>query len=202
MFMNLKTYLYLIISLVIVTESCVLGQAALVADVVLQGQIGSLITASAEENATQTTMSSVMQAIENAEKEYKEAMKKTGWMQNMKSTKRLLHTIQNLICSSRTISLKMEISGGSCLYSFKYEMVLVKLQLAADYIQIILSGVSMTVGERAKTLDDATRQFEESQKVMDELDKNLDDEAAHVALVKEVSSEVEGLMNYDRSKRQ
>lgn len=150
----------------------------------------------------QTTMANVVQSMEQAEKEYRDAMTKTGWVKNLKSAQRLLSMIENLICTSKTLSLKMSIAGSTCLYSFKYDMMLVKIQMSADYLGIILSAVSMTVAERAQTLAAATKSFEESQFLMVALNNSLDDEIAQSRITRDVTKEVASFMNIDRSKKQ
>jgi hypothetical protein len=149
----------------------------------------------------QTTMATVMQAIEEGEKAYKEVMKQATWVRNLQSAQRLLYMIENLVCTSKDLNVKLSVRGESCMYSYRYDMMIVKLQMSVDYLGIILSGVSMTVAERAKTLNDASKTFEESQEMMVAMNRSLDDDAAHEAMVQQTTKEVHDFMNYDRSKK-
>ncbi|HEY0655497.1 MAG TPA: hypothetical protein VGD65_20320 [Chryseosolibacter sp.] len=182
--------------------SKVLAQGGIVSAPYLEALVTTLNSIQGEQSTTQSTMSSVIASMEASEKQYKEAMTKATWLRNLQSAQRVVALIENLVCTSKDLNVKLAIAGQSCFYSFQYEMVLVKVQMSADYLGIILSSVSMTVAERAQLFRAATESFEQSQHAMVSLSNSIDGDIARAKLNQQVAKEVSHIMTFDRSKKQ
>lgn len=100
-----------------------------------------------------------------------EASKSYGFIENLKTAKKLLNMLENMVCASRNMQVAMSFGHHSCLIDFKYEMVLAKLSLSADLVSVILTAYRMSVGDRMKSLNDALQRFEEAQEMMNSLTK-------------------------------
>lgn len=194
---------YLTTIIILLCSFCkLLGQGGVVSAPYLEALVTASNSIQSEQASTQSTMSSVIASMEAGEKQFKEAMTKSTWMRNLQSAQRVVTLIENLVCTSKDLNVKLSIAGGNCFYSFQYDMVLIKVQMAADYLGIILSSVSMTVAERAQLFKAATEAFEQSQHAMMAMSNSIDDEIAQSKLSQQVTKEVGLFMNYDRSKKQ
>lgn len=149
-----------------------------------------------------TTMNSVITALEKTDREYKDALTKATWLRNLQTAGRILYMVENLICTSKNLSIRMNSLGyTSCLMSYRFDMSIIKIQQSADYLGIILAaGVSMTPGERMKSLDDVIRSFGEAQEVMVRLNKSIDSDIMRLRLANNSAAAIDLVMNYDRSK--
>lgn len=150
-----------------------------------------------------TTMNSVITALEKTDREYKDALTKATWLRNLQTAGRILYMVENLICTSKNLSIRMNSLGyTSCLMSYRFDMSIIKVQQSADYLGIILAaGVTMTPGERMKSLDDVIRSFGEAQEIMVRLNKSIDSDIMRLRLANNSAAAVDLVMNYDRSKR-
>lgn len=194
---------YLLSTLIVICSHVqMFAQGGVVSAPYLEALVTTLNSIQGEQSSIQSTMSSVVSSMEASEKQYKEAMTKATWMRNLQSAQRVVTLIENLVCTSKDLSVKVSVAGGNCFYSFQYDMVLIKVQMAADYLGIILSGVSMTVAERAQLFRSATESFEQSQHLMVALSNSIDADLERARQAKEVTKEVLDFMNIDRSKKQ
>ncbi|MFM7858813.1 MAG: hypothetical protein ACKO96_44540 [Flammeovirgaceae bacterium] len=148
-----------------------------------------------------STMNAVIGALESADRAYKEAMQKATWLRNLQTARRILYMVENLICTSKNLSIRMNSIGyTSCLMSYRFDMSIIKVQQSADYLGIILaSGVAMTPAERMKSLDNVITSFEESQEMMVRLNKALDSDLVRLRLANNTAAAADLLMSYDRS---
>lgn len=185
----------------VVASTSLFGQGGVVSAPVLELQVGTLNANQAQQTSIQSTMSSIIASMETAEKNFKEAMTKATWMRNLQAVQRLVTLVENLICTSKDLNIKLSAAGGNCLYSYQYDMVLVKMQMSADYLGILMSGVSMTVGERSQMFKTTVESFEQSQNMMIDMNNSLDADIARSKQLKAVTQEVTDFMTYDRRKR-
>lgn len=192
--------IFLVVSMFLLLCSAAVGQEIVSAPVV-ETELGNTNATLTTQVSIQSTMSSVMASMEEAERRFKAAMEDSKWMQNMGACRRLVTMVETLICTSKDLNAKMTIAGNSCLYSFKYDMMLVKIQMSSDYLGIILSSVSMSVAERAQTFKDATESFEQSQNMIIEMNNSLDYDIKVAALRQKVIKEMKNDMALDRSQR-
>jgi len=121
----------------------------------------------------QTKMSSTMAMLQAKQEALDKALQAASWLQNLQSAKRLMNLVETMVCNGRELNLAMSGGHKSCFVDFEYEMVIMKVQMSADYLGIILAANRMTTGERMKTLNDVLQRFEEAQKNMDEMVKKL-----------------------------
>lgn len=170
---------------------------------VLEGQVAALNTTQATQTSIMTTMNLVMDNLERAEKEYKEALQKATWLRNLQTSARILYMVENLVCTSKNLSIRMNSIGNtSCLMSYRFDMSIIKVQQSADYLGIVLTaGVTMTPAERMKSLDDVIKAFEDAQEMMVRMNKSLDSDMMRLRLFRNTSSTVKMAVNYDRSRR-
>lgn len=150
-----------------------------------------------------TTMNAVISALEKADQEYKSAMQKATWLRNLQTAARILYMVENLVCTSKNLSIRMNSIGNtSCLVSYRFDMSIIKVQQSADYLGIILTaGVTMTPAERMKSLDDVIESFEEAQEMMVRLNRVLDSDITRLRLASNTITVADMMMNYDRSRK-
>jgi len=150
-----------------------------------------------------TTMNAVISALEKADQEYKSAMQKATWLRNLQTAARILYMVENLVCTSKNLSIRMNSIGNtSCLVSYRFDMSIIKVQQSADYLGIILTaGVTMTPAERMKSLDDVIESFEEAQEMMVRLNRALDSDITRLRLANSSIAVADMIMNYDRSQK-
>jgi hypothetical protein len=179
------------------------SQGGIVSAPILEAQVGTLNATQVSQTSIMTGMNSVVAALEKADREYKEALTKATWLRNLATAGRILYMVENLVCTSKNLSIRMNSFGHySCLMSYRFDMSIIKIQQSADYLGIILAaGVTMTPGERMKSLDDVIQSFAEAQEVMVRLNRSLDSDIMRLRLANNTSSTVDFAMNYDRSRR-
>lgn len=170
---------------------------------ILEGQVAALNTTQGTQTSIMTTMNLVMENLERAERDYKEALQKATWLRNLQTSARILYMVENLVCTSRNLSIRMNSIGNtSCLMSYRFDMSIIKVQQSADYLGIVLTaGVTMTPAERMKSLDDVIKAFESAQEMMVRINRSLDSDMMRLRLARNTSSTVNLAVNYDRSRR-
>ena len=150
------------------------AQGGVVSAPVLEAEVASSNTILAEQASAATAMQGVMTALESADNEYKTMMKKATWMRNLQTAQRLIVLVENVVCTTRDINARLGLVSNSCIYRFNYDVSVMKISMAADYLSIIMTdGVSMTSGERMTTLDQAIKAFEHAQKELIKLNYQL-----------------------------
>jgi glycyl-tRNA synthetase beta subunit len=156
-----------------------------------------------KQSAIMSTMNGVITALEKADREYKDAMQKATWLRNLQTAGRILYMVENLVCTSKNLSVRMNSIGNtSCLMSYRFDMSIIKVQQSADYLGIVLTaGVTMTPAERMKSLDDVIESFEEAQEMMVRLNRALDSDITRLRLANSSIAVADMMMNYDRSRR-
>jgi hypothetical protein len=111
------------------------------------------------------TMTGVVQALEKAEHEFREAMKKATWLRDLQSARRLLYMIENLVCTSKDISVNIGYADAhsSCIVQYKFDISVAKIQMSADYLGILLTdGISMSPAERMQVMAITQAKYEEA----------------------------------------
>jgi glycyl-tRNA synthetase beta subunit len=156
-----------------------------------------------KQSAIMSTMNGVITALEKADREYKDAMQKATWLRNLQTAGRILYMVENLVCTSKNLSVRMNSIGNtSCLMSYRFDMSIIKVQQSADYLGIVLTaGVTMTPAERMKSLDDVIESFEEAQEMMVRLNRALDSDITRLRLANSSIAVADMMMNYDRSRK-
>lgn len=142
-----------------------------------------------KEVTLQQSMNSAMVALQAKQEAIDKAMQASSWLQNLKTAKRLLSLIESVVCNARELNMAMSTGHHSCFVNFEYEMVILKIQMAADFIGIILATNRITAGDRMKTLNDVVTRFEEAQQSMSALVKKLEGEIQTEAALKKLSED-------------
>lgn len=170
---------------------------------IAEANLATANTTLAQQSGIMTTMNGVITALEKADREYKEALTKATWLRNLQTAGRILYMVENLVCTSKNLAIRMNSFGNSsCLMSYRFDMSIVKVQQSADYLGIVLTaGVTMSPAERMQSLDDVIRSFGEAQEVMVRLNRSLDSDIMRLRVANSTKSTVDLAMNYDRSKR-
>lgn len=170
---------------------------------ILEAQVGTLNTTQISQTSIMTAMNTVMENLERADKEYKQALQKATWLRNLQTAQRILYMVENLVCTTKDLSIRVNSIGhNSCLVNYRFDMSIIKVQQSADYLGIILTaGVTMSPGERMKSLDDVIKSFAEAQEMMVRLNRVLDSDMMRLRLAKSTASSVDLAINYDRSKK-
>jgi hypothetical protein len=155
----------------------------------LEGIATTNTTAIEKQTGIVMTMNSVIQQLEAAESKYKDAMKKATWMRNLNSARRLLFMVENLVCTSKDINIKIGLADAhsSCILNYKFDISIAKLEMTADYLGILLTdGISMTQGERMQVMSTTQVKFEEAQdeflKISNELDAQATEREVNQAI--------------------
>lgn len=155
----------------------------------------------AQQTGIMSTMNTVIGSLEQADRAYKEAMEKSTWLRNLQTASRLVYMIENLLCTSKNLNVRMGGAGGNCLYSYRYDMMIIKVQQSADYLTIVLSaGVAMTAAERMKSLDNVITAFEDSQEMMVRLNRALDGDLMRMRLAKSSGTTLKNLYGINRGR--
>lgn len=144
---------------------------------VLEGIASSSTTAIEKQTGIVMTMNSVIQQLEATETRYKDAMKKATWMRNLNSARRLLFMVENLVCTTKDINIKIGLADAhsSCILNYKFDIAIAKLEMSADYLGILLTdGVSMTQAERMQVMSTTQAKFEEAQDEFVKINNALD----------------------------
>jgi len=200
----MKKNLYLSLAMMLVTSFCYAQLPTVVSAPIAEANLATANTSLAQQTGIMTAMNTVIGSLEKADRTYKEAMEKSTWLRNLQTASRLVYMIENLLCTSKNLSVRMTGAGGNCLYSYRYDMMIIKVQQSADYLTIILSaGVAMTAAERMKSLDNVITAFEESQEMMVRLNKALDSDVMRLRLAKSSGTTLKNLyaINRGRSRR-
>lgn len=110
------------------------------------------------------TMNATLLSIETDQKLINEAMKKVTWAKNLQTAQRLIVLLENVTCTARNLQVKMAYVSNNCLWDYQFEMQIVKISMAADYLGIVLSGASiLSTGERMEGINNAIDKFEAAQ---------------------------------------
>jgi glycyl-tRNA synthetase beta subunit len=179
------------------------AQVSVVSAPVLEIEASTQTGIITQQSAIMSTMNGVITALEKADREYKSAMQKATWLRNLQTAGRILYMVENLVCTSKNLSIRMNSIGHtSCLMTYRFDMSIIKVQQSADYLGIILTaGVTMTPAERMKSLDDVIKAFEEAQEMMVRLNRALDSDIMRLRLASNSAAAADLLMSYDRSGR-
>lgn len=194
---------YFIMALMCLSMSFCFSQVSVVTAPVLEAEAISQTGLITQQSAIISTMNGVVTALEKADREYKEAMQKATWLRNLQTAARILHMVENLVCTSKNLTIRMNSIGhGSCLMTYRFDMSIIQVQQSADYLGIILTaGVTMTAAERMKSLDDVINAFQEAQEMMVRLNRSLDSDITRLRLAKNTVAAADLVMNYDRSRK-
>lgn len=151
-----------------------MAQGGVVSAPILESEVATLNATQAEQSATTTTMSGVVASLEAADNEYKKMLKKATWVRNLQTAQRLIMLVENVVCTTRDLNLRLQFIQNSCIYQFHFDISVVKISMAADYLGIIMTdGVSMTAGERMASIDQAIKAFETAQYELSKLNYQL-----------------------------
>ena len=166
------------------------------------GQLPTVVTApllEAQAGATNTTlvgMNGVMGAIQAAGDQYKQLLEKAGWLKDLNTARRIVSLMENLTCTAKDLNVRLALADQSCYYQFSYDISIAKIQMAADYLGIVLAtGVSFTAAERMKTLNDVIVAFEEANAAMMRLNMQLDRSITQRMSVNRVKASVVAVTN-------
>lgn len=194
---------YFTMALMCLSVSFCFAQVSVVTAPVLEAQAASQTTLITQQSAIMSTMNGVVTALEKADRQYKEAMQKATWLRNLQTAGRILYMVENLVCTSKNLSVRMNSIGySSCLMTYRFDMSIIKVQQSADYLGIVLTaGVTMTPAERMKSLDDVIKAFEEAQEMLVRLNRALDSDITRLRLATNTVSAADLVMNYDRSRK-
>lgn len=194
---------YFTVALMCLSASFCSAQVSVVTAPVLEAQAASQTTLITQQSAIMSTMNGVVTALEKADRQYKEAMQKATWLRNLQTAGRILYMVENLVCTSKNLSVRMNSIGhSSCLMTYRFDMSIIKVQQSADYLGIVLTaGVTMTPAERMKSLDDVIKAFEEAQEMLVRLNRALDSDITRLRLATNTVAAADLVMNYDRSRK-
>ena len=118
--------------------------------------------------ATQTRMEVAQIALENM-------MKVGDWADKLVTVQRLISLIENTICFSSNLNVKVGYYSSNCIYQFHWNMQLVRLNCAVDQLSLIIAnGIQMTTGERLAGVDRAVQDFHLAQSGLQNLNSVLD----------------------------
>lgn len=190
--------------LILLTSVCYSQLPTVVSAPIAEANLATANSSLAQQTGIMSTMNTVIGSLEKADRAYKEAMEKSTWLRNLQTASRLVYMVENLICTSKNLSLRMNGAGANCLYSYRYDMMIIKVQQSADYLTIVLSaGVAMTAAERMKSLDNVITSFEESQEMMVRLNRALDGDLMRLRLAKASGTTLKNFyaINRGRSRR-
>jgi len=123
----------------------------------------------------QSEMAATTARMEAENLELKQALQLATWANNLITVQKLINLIENIICFSSNLNVKMGLNSSNCLYQFHWNMQIVKLNCAIDQLSLtIANGIQMTTGERLSGIDRAVRQFHEAQSGLQNLNGMLD----------------------------
>lgn len=140
---------------------------------------GGVVSAPALEKLTtsalklQAKFSATLALMEKKQEALNKALQSSTWLKNLKTARRILYMVETMVCNGKELDMAMSLYASlgksDCFSDFEYEMVITKIQMSADYLEIIFALSRMAAGERMKTLNDVLSRFEEAQKDMDRL---------------------------------
>jgi len=162
---------------ILIIPVLVKGQGGVVSAPVLESIASGQSAVMQSQVAITTTMSGVIQSLEEAESKFKAAMEKATWMRSLNSARRLVFMVENLVCTTKDINVKIGLadSHSSCLINYKFDISVAKLEMCVEYLGILLTdGVSMTNAERMDVMSTTQEKFEESQDEFVKLNRELD----------------------------
>jgi hypothetical protein len=171
--------------------------AAVVTAPVLEGMMSGNTTALEKQTGIVMTMNSVIQQLEAAESEFKKSMQRATWMRNLNSARRLLFMVENLVCTSKDINVKIGLADAhsSCIINYKFDISIAKLEMSADYLSILLTdGVSMTQAERMQVMSTTQVKFEEAQNEFLNINNMLDGQAIEKQVNQSIYDGIEIMM--------
>lgn len=140
-----------------------LAQGGVVSAPILEAQMGT-------QNGIVSAMNATIAAMEKAEGKVRKALQKVEWAKNLETMRRLLTVIEGTVCTTKDLTLNMDVATNNCFVSFNYDVAIVKMTASIDFVNIVLmSDVLMSQGDRIKTMNDALSLFEEAQQTLAEL---------------------------------
>ena len=129
-----------------------------------------------------TAVNSTMKDLEEAAEK---ARSNTSWLKDLKTVDRLRRLIENSICGLSGLSARIDKrshGSNSCLFKFRFDIAMVKLNGSAENLMLLLSSLGMERSARLELLSTAIKQFEEAQNDIASLNLELkvleDDELA------------------------
>lgn len=149
----------------------------------------------------QTLVSENTQIVEMHEA-YKNLRKATNWVQKLRSVKMAIDLLENTVCTSQDLEIKMQRAGviDNCMFQFEYYNALMGLASATDILNLILSDMDQTPESRVSNSNEAMEIMAEShRKLMDLQERSqkiLDAQQAERQYKKDVYEFVS--LKYDR----
>lgn len=162
-------------SFLMASMSCFAQLPTVVSAPIAEGALATSNTILGNQQATLTGMNAVITSLEAAESQYKRVLENAQWLRQMNTARKLVFLMENLICTTKNLNMRLSLADQSCFYQFSFDVNLVKIEMAADYMGILLtSGVSFTAGERMRTLNDVVIAFEAANRSLAELNAKVD----------------------------
>lgn len=156
----------------------------------------------ATQASTLSIMSGTMAALKASEEQVRTIMRTATWARDLVTVRKLIGMIENTICLTRGLQVKMGAFSGSCLYQFEFDMQLLNIGFAADQLGLVIAnGVEMTTGERLAQIDNALAKFHKAQMSLSNLNGWLDRELRRKAQQQRVASNVDFMFNVRPSGR-
>lgn len=129
----------------------------------------------AVEKGNQISLKSLMETVKEGKlltqigasmKGLEQAQKLNNSFKTLQTLKDLYKIIENTACVYKEFENVMNLSAGleydDCFVSFKYNIALTKYTFSLEMIDVIVSTISQSTGERNKTLNDVIKNIEES----------------------------------------
>ena len=153
-----------------------MAQSPIVSAPILEGQVATQIGIQKTQTGIIGAMRAAIESMEKAEAKIQKVMQKAQWLREMKSMTKLLLMIEGTICTTKDLDMNLSYSGGSCFVEFNYNLSILKMTTAVDFVSLALtSSVLMTQSERLEIVDQAIDLFEEAQWTLAELNNQLKD---------------------------
>lgn len=115
------------------------------------------------------TNSKLFDNMDKTLKALEKAQKLNNVIQDLATVKKLYDVVESTACVYKQFEQVMELSGGinydDCFINFKYEMSITKNIFSMELLQLVLSNLNQTLGDRNQSLKD----------VLDVLETNTND---------------------------
>jgi hypothetical protein len=138
-----------------------------------------------------TTMGKTLVELKQMEEKLQKALAEIEWAKNLKTVKTIYSMVETIVCTYQDLQVLGLKSGsfGNCIFSFKYQFAMLKLQAAVDMLTVLLtSGRTLTGGERMESLDNAINQFGEAHALFGDMLADLNGREARKAQFKAISN--------------
>ena len=89
-----------------------------------------------------------------------------NYLENMETINKIIDLVSGMVCATQEISNKMEGGYSNCFFNFRYNVTLMKVGMASDFVSLALSARKITAGERVKTLNDVVTRLQEANQEM------------------------------------